>query len=181
MSLLDGKYEILGEYPSGGGQTLFEASAPDGTLLRIVWYEVSEEQERSFELYRRGLRRLMKAGVAAVFDVVARPGAHYVAWYTTQGGRVHSPEPELIQAVEQAGFDTSAAEFRRNGRKTQLYGLTWRGARQAESTPVTTPVPESRESRSRRSSVPQSVVNNSLAFVILLLAAATLAVAFVQR
>lgn len=183
MSLLDGKYEILREYPSGAGQTLFEASAPDGTLLRIVWFEVSEDQERSFEQYRRGLRRLMKAGVAAVFDVVARPGAHYVAWYPPQGSRVREPEAELLSAVQEAGFEPAAADFRRNGRRTQLYGLSWSDARAADNAPLNDPATTPpAESRSRRSStVRQSVVNNGLAFVILLLAAATLLVAFLQR
>lgn len=183
MSLLDGKYEILREYPSGTGQSVFEASAPDGTLLRIVWFDVSEDQERSFEQYRRGLRRLLKAGIAAVFDVVSRPGAHYVAWLPPQGSRVHNPDPELLAALQEAGFDAAQAKFRRNGRKVQLYSLDWLGARLNDPAPMTASEPAVTEAAaSRRStSVRQSVISNGLAFVILLLAAATLVTAFIQR
>src|SRR5690554_1018490 len=98
MPMLDGKYEILREEHSGNRQTLFEASSPDGTVLRIVWFEVSADQERSFEQYRRGLRRLMKSGHAAVHDVVARPGAHYVAWQLPQGTVTQTLEPEFKAA-----------------------------------------------------------------------------------
>lgn len=185
--MLDGKYEILREYRTGDGQTMFEASAPDGTQLRIIWFEVSEEQERSFEQYRRGLRRLMKSGTAAVHDVVARPGAHYVVWYVPQGSRVSNPEAELLQELQAAGFSPEQADFRRNGRRIRLYGLTWRDAAagRVDSSPglpasgsqSTVAAPADR----RSTSVRQSVVNNGLAFIILLLAAATLVSAFVQR
>ncbi len=182
MSLLDGKFEILREHPGGAGQSVFEASAPDGTQLRIVWFEVSEEQERSFEQYRRGLRRLMKAGVAAVFDVVSRPGAHYVAWLPPQGSRVVSPEAELLAALREAGFEPEQADFRRNGRKVQLYGLNWLGARlQENSSQPADAVPAGSAARRRSTSIRQSVVSNGLAFLILLLAAATLVTAFLQR
>src|SRR5690625_7694832 len=102
---------------------MFEASAPDGTQLRIIWFEVSEEQERSFEQYRRGLRRLMKSGTAAGHDVVARPGAHYVVWYVPQGSRGSNAEAEVPQGLQAAGLRPEQADARRHRRRTRPCGL----------------------------------------------------------
>lgn len=178
MPLLDGKYEIIREERSGSRQTLFEASAPDGTLLRIVWFEVDAEQERSFEIYRRGLRRLQKSGLAAVYDVVSRPGAHYVAWHPPQGAPAGTIEPELVQALEQAGFSASQADVRRVGRRSQIYGLAWADAGQLSEVSGA-PLPDER--RRKRGSLPQAAVTNGLAFAILLVAALTLLAANWQR
>ena len=49
--------------------------------MRVVWFELdSPEQELAFERYRKLLRALRREGYAAVYDLVSRPGAHYVAW-----------------------------------------------------------------------------------------------------
>lgn len=79
--MLDGKYEITSERELSPRETLFGATAPDGTALRISWYDLgSAEDEREFERYRALLRQLKRVGHAAIYDLVARPGAHYVAW-----------------------------------------------------------------------------------------------------
>jgi beta-lactam-binding protein with PASTA domain len=88
--VLDGKYEITSEQEVSSRETLFGATAPDGTALRISWYDLSSaEDEGAFERYRALLRQLKRAGHAAVYDLVARPGAHYVAWRVPgEAGRV---------------------------------------------------------------------------------------------
>jgi hypothetical protein len=79
--VLDGKYEITSQRELSPRETLFGATAPDGTALHIRWYDLrGAEDERAFERYRTLLRQLRRGGHAAVYDVVARPGAHYVAW-----------------------------------------------------------------------------------------------------
>ncbi len=183
MPMLDGKYEILREEHSGNRQTLFEASSPDGTVLRIVWFEVSADQERSFEQYRRGLRRLMKSGHAAVHDVVARPGAHYVAWQLPQGTVTQTLEPEFKAAIEAAGFKPEQAEVRRNGRRLQIYGLQWADAETGITAGAVPPAAAQASSGTRQASrtLPQSTVTNALAFGFLLLAAVALAGSWYQR
>lgn len=183
MPMLDGKYEILREEHSGDRQTLFEASSPDGTVLRIVWFEVGAEQERSFEQYRRGLKRLMKSGHAAVHDVVARPGAHYVAWYLPHGAVTHTLEPDFKAALEAAGFTREQADIRRSGRKLQVYGLQWADASAGADPGSVSPVAAQATAETRRGSttIPQSTVTNTIAFGILLLAAVALLGSWYQR
>jgi len=183
MPLLDGKYEILRGEHTGGRQTFFEASAPDGTLLNIVWYEVTPEQERSFEQYRRALRRLRKDGHAALHDVVSRPGAHYTAWLPPQGTRAGTPEPELADALRAAGFEPHQAEVYRSGRRQLIHGLLWPAA---GALPRTTPAPAAGggrrpRRRHRTAQQVQASANNTVASFILLLAAAVLLIAYQQR
>ena len=79
--MLDGKYEITSERELGERVTRFGATAPDGTALTISWYELeTPADEHAFEQYRTLLRQLRRRGYAAIFDLVSRPGAHYVAW-----------------------------------------------------------------------------------------------------
>lgn len=79
--MLDGKYEITSEQELAGRETLFGATAPDGTALSISWYDLeTPAEERAFERYRALLRQLRRGGHAALYDLVSRPGAHYVAW-----------------------------------------------------------------------------------------------------
>ena len=79
--MLDGKYEITSERELGERVTRFDATAPDGTALTISWYELeTPADEHAFEQYRTLLRQLRRRGHAAIFDLVSRPGAHYVAW-----------------------------------------------------------------------------------------------------
>ena len=75
--MLDGKYEITSERDLSPRETLFGATAPDGTALHICWYDLNgAEDERSFERYRTLLRQLRREGYAAIYDLIARPGAH---------------------------------------------------------------------------------------------------------
>ena len=126
MALLDGKYEITGQQAVQGMQTLIEATAPDGTPVRIVWYELSPQHERRFEHYRRTLKKLKRSGHAALHDVVSRPGAHYVAW--ERPSDVPAPPDEaLVEALNAAGYPPETADVRGDGGRVRIYGLAFGG------------------------------------------------------
>ncbi len=191
MPLLDGKYEIIKEHPVAPGQTLFEAAAPDGTAVSICWFDVAPDKERQFEKYRLELRRLMKAGHAAVYDVVSRPGAHYVAWFPANGSRPAEPEPELVAALAAGGFTPADAEIRRSGKRTRIYGLAWEGAAPVVfSGPPPSPAPTARSPRRRAAvraavaparTLPQWLVTGGIAGSLLLIAAVLLVTSFIIR
>jgi eukaryotic-like serine/threonine-protein kinase len=128
MAVLDSKYEILAQESLGEGQTLFDAVAPDGTALRIVWYEFeSPQQEMQFEKYRQLLRRLEKQDLAGTFDIVSRPGAHYVAWYVPSHPKTKVSE-DLEQALGKYGYDPQQADIRLDRGKAVLYDLNFHQA-----------------------------------------------------
>ena len=127
--MLDGKYEITAEQELGERATLFSATAPDGTALAVYWYDLeTPADERAFERYRALLRRLRRDGHAAVYDLVSRPGAHYVAWRVPEGdaqnvtGDLHT----LEAALGAHGRSLSEAVVRaRPDTPPQLYGLAF--------------------------------------------------------
>lgn len=128
--MLDGKYEITAERELGERATLFSATAPDGTALAVYWYDLeTPADERAFERYRALLRRLRQGGHAAVYDLVSRPGAHYVAWRVPEGDAGNAPAADL-QSLEAAlgahGRSLNGAVVRaRPGTPPQLYGLVF--------------------------------------------------------
>lgn len=131
MPLIDGRYEVLAEQTLEEGRTQFHATAPDGTPLRIEWFDLPIEREAEFERYRRLLKRLKREGRAAVHDVVSRPGARYVAWLTPPDGSAAARDAELLAALEAEGYAPGAAEVIRAGGRgaaPQLYGLGFGGA-----------------------------------------------------
>lgn len=128
MPLIDGRYEVFAERPLGGGRTQFHATAPDGTPLRIEWFDLPPEREGEFERYRRLLKRLKREGKAALHDVVSRPGARYVAWFTPPESAAPARDPELLDDLASEGYPAEAAELlRASGRASppQLYGLAF--------------------------------------------------------
>ncbi len=128
MALLDGKYEVMAQQALPGGTTLFDTAAPDGTPLRVEWFELPQSQDAAFERYRRLLKKLKRDGKAAVHDVISRPGAHYVAWFKAPSNAVSASDAELTTELVAYGFDPKAADVRRAGRQpAQLYGLGFDG------------------------------------------------------
>lgn len=178
MPLLDGKYEILSQRDLSQRRTLFDATAPDGTAVRIDWFDLSPDQELAFERYRRLLRRLRRDGVAAVYDVVSRPGAHYVAWLPPGPGgtRPAELEPPVARVLEEHGFRPEDADARRHGNEQRLYGLAFDGA---AALPEPLPRPVAR-SRRRAAPPPQWVVTGGLAVLLFGVAALLGATAFAR-
>ncbi|HET8985219.1 MAG TPA: PASTA domain-containing protein [Trueperaceae bacterium] len=128
MSLLDGKYEVIGQRPLEGGRTLFDAIAPDGTPLRVEWFDLPTGQEAAFERFRRLLRNLKRDDLAAVHDVVSRPGARYVAWLKPEPTCTTTNDDAIETVLDQHGFGAEAADIRRAPRKSaRLYGLAFDG------------------------------------------------------
>lgn len=122
MSLIDGRYEVIAEQPLGGGCTQFRATAPDGSTLRIEWFDLPPEREAEFERYRRLLKHLKKLDKAAVHDVVSRPGAHYVAWLLPPEGAAAGRDPELVLTLAEHGYSAGSAEILKpGGRQARPY------------------------------------------------------------
>lgn len=167
MFLLDGKYEIISERSQGEAQTLFQATAPDGTLVLITWFVLTPEQEARFEPYRRAVKNLARAGHAAVFDVVSRPGAHYVAWYASDASSTSAADMQLRAALAEHGFTPADADIRLIGRRAVIHGLAWEGQELLVEQPQ--PQPVSRSRKTQRAPLPVWLVSNSLALSFVLL------------
>jgi beta-lactam-binding protein with PASTA domain len=127
VPLIDGKYEILRQRPSGEGRTVVHATDPAGRPVRIVWYDVPPEAEAAFERYRRALRRLAREPDVLLREVVSRPGARYVVWDVADGEPVDRPDAGWRARLERAGVPPESARLLRRGRTTVLAGLGWGG------------------------------------------------------
>lgn len=175
MPLLDGKYEIHGERAVGPGVTAFSATAPDGAPVRVEWFELPPEDEAAFERYRRLLKRLTREGRAAVQDVVARPGARYVAWYLPPDASGAARDADLESVLREAGYAVTDAEIRRVDGQARLVALPF-------GTPVAAPAGAAAEpgtaAAPRRWRLPASPTARRWAWS-LLLAATSVALAFV--
>ena len=146
--LLDGTYEVMAQRPLDAQRTLFEATAPDGAAVRVVWFELEPHQEAPFERYRKLLRTLRREGYAAIYDLVSRPGAHYVAWRMPPADARPPSDKEsaAVRALlEPHGYTLGDAELVTIGDKPKIYGLAFEGAsagapaRDAPATPPATP------------------------------------------
>ncbi|MGL4610195.1 MAG: PASTA domain-containing protein [Trueperaceae bacterium] len=144
MAVLDSKYEILTQASLGDGQTLYEAVAPDGTALRVIWFDLATpQQETQFERYRQLLRKLEKQDLAAIFDIVSRPGAHYVVWYVPSSGKTKA-SPELAELLQRYGYPLGAADIRADRGKAVLYSLNFDKPIPEPQLPTTSPPPATR-------------------------------------
>ena len=135
--LLDGTYEVMAQRPLDAQRTLFEATAPDGAAVRVVWFELEPHQEAPFERYRKLLRTLRREGYAAIYDLVSRPGAHYVAWQTPPADARPPGDREraAVRALlEPHGYTLGDAELVNEGDRPRLYSLAFEGA--SAETPV---------------------------------------------
>ena len=127
MAVLDGKYEILAQMALSDMQTQFDAVAPDGRSLRIVWYDLANvAQEARFERYRKVLRRLRRADLAALHDIVSRPGAHYVAWYAPDKASLVKAPRDLKDVLEEHDYVPESADIRvTKGARPLVYDLAF--------------------------------------------------------
>ena len=127
MAVIDGKYEILSQRALDEQQTFFSATAPDGAALAIHWFDLTTPlQEASFERYRQLLRTLKKQGLAALHDIVSRPGAHYVVWYAPNSQPQTTAPPDLESALQAYGYSAAQADVRldKTGRSV-VYALAF--------------------------------------------------------
>jgi len=127
VPLLDGKYEVVGQRQLEDGRTHIDAIAPDGTPVRVEWFDLAPGEEAAFERYRRLLKRLKRDGRAAVHDVISRPGARYVAWLKPDQGLPRAEDPELASVLAENGYPAAAADVRGRGGRRLLYGLGFDG------------------------------------------------------
>lgn len=177
MAVLDGKYEILSERALEPGESLFTATAPDGRTLRIAWFELRDpQQEAQFESYRQLLRQLRRENLAALHDIVSRPGAHYVAWHAA-GGLPKAPvDARLRGLLERFGYTPEQADVRLGPGGAQLYGLAFGQARLPSEPAPPAPKPPPRPGLLRRLS--DGALAWVLGGVLALAAAAIFALAF---
>ena len=169
MSLLDGKYEVFRQQQANGHCTMFEAAAPDGTPLRIEWYDLPAEQEDAFERYRRTVKRLKRTGRTAVYDVTSRPGARYVAWERPPDQAPPARDPELEALLGSEGFGRDDALLLRENGETRLFGLAF-GTGGASFRPAPAAAPASAARPAPWDRLPPSARAWSLAGVLTLLA-----------
>ena len=77
------------------------------------------------------MRTLRREGYAAIYDLVSRPGAHYVAWQTPPADARPSSDKEsaVIRALlEPHGYTLGDAELVNEGDRPRLYSLAFEGA-----------------------------------------------------
>ena len=157
--MLDGKYEIISQRPLGPRSTLFDATAPDGAAVRVAWYSVDPEEEAAFERYRKLLRALKRDGFAAIHDLVARPGAHYVAWYVPPS-EVREEDKAIEARLEAHGWSLEDAHLCADKDGVKLYALAFERAELDQASEVSTrtvqviPTAPLEQPRSKRSFAP---------------------------
>jgi beta-lactam-binding protein with PASTA domain len=145
--LLDGRYEIIAERPLSAEQTLFEATAADGTAVRLIWYTLPDSTaEAAFERYRQVLRALRRQNLAALHDVVARPGATYVAWRAPPPNQRAQADAAILEVLETFGYRPEEADIRLDADGSlRVYGLAFAGTLPEVPSP---PAPAPHPSRS---------------------------------
>ncbi len=98
--LLDSQYKVLSEKILDSHLTLFEALDQEDKAIYVLWYSLYNlEEENAFEEYRQLLRFLKGKNLAAIHNLVARPGAHYVAWYKP------SPSSKSLKNIKSVSED----------------------------------------------------------------------------
>ncbi|MEM6431263.1 MAG: hypothetical protein AAF708_18640, partial [Deinococcota bacterium] len=143
--IIDGKYRGYAEHAYDDVRTLLDAKTPTGEWVTITWYRLPLAQEDAFERYRILLKGLKRKKLAAVYDVVSRPGAHYVVWARPDSTTSHAIGniDKLSGTRYEALTDMLAAHQRdlqdvllRRNKDTgalTLYGLGWQAGYAAET------------------------------------------------
>lgn len=131
--LIDGVYRVHSETALDEVRTVITAKDKHGNWVTITWYALTLEQETAFEHYRVLLKSLKRKSLAAVQDVVSRPGAHYVVW--TQANPATSQQVNskstnqlaIADMLDAHGRSLDDAILRRDNRdgRTHVYGLAW--------------------------------------------------------
>ena len=181
MALLDGKYEITNQKPLADKESQFDAIAPDGQTLRIVLFDLSSsEEEYQFERYRKVLRALKKQELAAIHEIVSRPGLHYVAWYSNKQGKALSTPEELKNLLKEHAFDRHQAYCAKNNQgKILVYDLSFTPSSQ-ESRLEPKPGPEIEPPSIKANELPGWLLSWGFAFAFALIALSFFAAHFLR-
>ncbi len=189
MSLLDGKYEIISQRPLGE-HSLFEATAADGTTVRIIWYDLqTPDQEAAFEHYRQALRALRRENLAAIYELVSRPGAHYVAWHAAPVGKAApwQNNEAVAKILQEHGYSLQEADIRADGvRHSKVYGLAFEGKLPPQPTVAQAKViPQEKQAPQKIAAsglerIPDNLLGWLLGFTLLLTSTGLLLVSFIQ-
>ena len=128
--------------------------------MRVVWFELdTPEQELAFERYRKLLRALRREGHAAVYDLVSRPGAHYVAWEAPPlsarplMGDTSEEAAAVRKLLEPHGYTLQDAELYTVDGKHKVYSLAGGAGALGHAAPTPPLPPPRRRLRPRWRSV----------------------------
>ena len=181
MPLLDGKYEILAERPLAPGVVRFDATTAAGLPVRVVWYELTPDEEPAFERYRRALRRLTREGLTDVLEVVSRPGARYVAWRDerTESSPLDT-EGRLAARLSEVGLAPGNARVRVSDDGPRVSDLPFGAGVAPERVASATEAPREVKRRGLRT-LSDGALSWALAGVLLLLALAAWSGGFLLR
>ncbi|HHO56362.1 MAG TPA: hypothetical protein ENK21_08215, partial [Trueperaceae bacterium] len=151
MSLLDGKYEIVSQKIINSRETIFKALAPDGNSLKIIWYEFDNfADEQQFEIFRKLIRKLRKENLAAVYDIVSRPRANYIAWLDSNNLKQANSNKKIDTLLAEFGYNSKMADIRLNKKNQQIYYLNFNPEELIiESSTKLTPVPPNTKTNSK--------------------------------
>ena len=181
MPLLDGKYEILAEQPLAPGVVRFDATTAEGLPVRVVWYELTADEEAAFERYRRALRRLSRDGLTDVLEVVSRPGARYVAWRDERSeSSPLAPDGRLAAHLSEVGLAPGNARVRVADDGPRVSDLPFGAGVAPEPMTATSEAPRTPHRRGLRA-LSDSALSWALAGVLLLLALAAWSGGFLLR
>ncbi len=126
MSLIDGKYEIVSQEIISSRETVFKALAPDGNDLNIIWYEFNSlADEQQFEQFRKLIRVLRKENLAAVYDIVSRPGANYIVWLASNNLAKANTNQKITDILSSFGYSSNMADIRSKKNKRKIYYLSF--------------------------------------------------------
>ena len=163
MPLIDGKYEIISQLIDRDNESYFKASAPDGSTVRVAWYKLSSlEDEQQFEQFRKLLRVLKREKLAAVYDIVSRPGAHYVVWQDSQNLSKATKHNTIDRYLLDYGYKSQMADIRNVNSKAQVFDLKF----SRESILVSKDPVEFKPKKIKQSVKPQLLVFAALAMLV---------------
>ena len=176
MAVIDGKYEVLSQRVLAKAQTLLSVTAPDGQALTLVWFDLAApEVEAEFERYRQLLRTLKRKELAAVHDIVSRPGAHYVAWYPPESLPPAAAGGELKAILNSYNYAVEQADLRMDSSGEKVYALAFGETELPDPAP---PPPQKRDTRTLVERLPSWALRWGLGGILGLLGVMLLSLSF---
>lgn len=130
-SIIDGRYKVIAYHGNDGvaqHYRVMDIHSTWGQVYHLLWYTISQSQQRDFEDYRQLLRLLERDGQAALERIVARPASYYAVWHLPDEG--HKKLRRVPQAIQQRlqehGYAQQAVWLAPDGHhRPTLYGLAF--------------------------------------------------------